>query len=837
LEDTHSVANGLIWGPDGWLYGGQGSTTTSRVTRPGFDPAGAPGVYFEGCMVWRYHPATKVYEIFAEGGGNTFGLEFDAEGRLYSGHNGGQTRGWHFIRAGLFLKQGVDPGKFGPQTNAYAFGELQMMPTRNPVPRFTHNVIVAEGTAIPESLRGRFIGADPLNRNLIASERYPLGSTFETSDSGVPLAGDDIAFRPVFLANTPDGSLYVADFYEEYIAHGQNYQGQIDPTTGRIYRIRGKETPLGKDVDLSKLSTEQLVKTLSHANRWHRQTAVRLLGEKRDPAATPLLTATLTSAETHPAVEALWALYQAGSMTEDVTLAALAHPSPIVRAWAVRLSADVGPIADRVFPAIRELATREASAEVRCQIAAAARRIPSKQALPLAGELLRRNEDAADAFIPLLNWWTIESHCDTSRADVLAMLADAAAWESTPMRDVIVPRLMRRFASSGTRADLLTCAKLLSAAPKPEHVKKLMEGFEQAFAGRTPPPLPKELDEALAKTGRLSPTLRFRLGEKQAIADAVKLAGDASAKAEDRLAVVTLLGEIETPSAAPTLLGIARGDETFVAPIKPGPTAAAMTKSTNDLRKAAVAALSLYADPKIAPDIAAAVKTMPAEVRPAAINLLSSRPTHAKHLLDLINAGTVARTDVPAEIVSRLTAMQDNSVANRAEKLFAAPVIPAEQAKAKRAAKADQIRKAVAAAAGDPYKGEPIYMQRCGVCHTLFHKGGAIGPNLTAYQRGDLGTMLTSILDPNAEIREGFVNYNVTTKDRRSLGGFLTDNDPAVVTLRGFDGQDVRVPRDQIVDMKAAQGSLMPEGLLGGLSEVELRDLFAYLRIPQPITN
>ena len=83
--------------------------------------------------------------------------------------------------------------------------------------------------------------------------------------------------------------------------------------------------------------------------------------------------------------------------------------------------------------------------------------------------------------------------------------------------------------------------------------------------------------------------------------------------------------------------------------------------------------------------------------------------------------------------------------------------------------------------------------------------------------------MLTSILDPNAEIREGFVNYNVTTKDRRSLGGFLTDNDPAVVTLRGFDGQDVRVPREQIADMKAERRSLMPEGLLDGLSDAELR--------------
>ena len=78
LEDTHSVANGLVWGMDGWLYGVQGSTTSCHVKRPGVDPPDSPGVYFQGCMVWRYHPETRRFEIFAEGGGNNFGLELDS---------------------------------------------------------------------------------------------------------------------------------------------------------------------------------------------------------------------------------------------------------------------------------------------------------------------------------------------------------------------------------------------------------------------------------------------------------------------------------------------------------------------------------------------------------------------------------------------------------------------------------------------------------------------------------------------------------------------------------------------------------------------------------------
>ncbi|MFM8358840.1 MAG: PVC-type heme-binding CxxCH protein, partial [Verrucomicrobiota bacterium] len=163
LEDTHSTANGLVWGPDGWLYGGQGSTTSCRVRRPGLDPPDSAGVPFEGCMVWRYHPETRAFELFAEGGGNTFGLEFDAAGRLYSGHNGGQTRGWHFVQGGHYLMQGVDPGKFGPPRHPYAFGDLPMMATTNPVVRFTHLAAHADGTAFPPARAGLLFALDPLH--------------------------------------------------------------------------------------------------------------------------------------------------------------------------------------------------------------------------------------------------------------------------------------------------------------------------------------------------------------------------------------------------------------------------------------------------------------------------------------------------------------------------------------------------------------------------------------------------------------------------------------------------------------------------------------------------
>jgi putative heme-binding domain-containing protein len=97
--------------------------------------------------------------------------------------------------------------------------------------------------------------------------------------------------------------------------------------------------------------------------------------------------------------------------------------------------------------------------------------------------------------------------------------------------------------------------------------------------------------------------------------------------------------------------------------------------------------------------------------------------------------------------------------------------------------------------------------------------------------------MLPSIIDPSAEVREGFQTYAVRTKKGKVFTGFLVDNDPAIVVLRGSDGQDVRVPRADVKEMKALAQSLMPAGLLDGLSDEQLRDFFAYVAIPQPITR
>ncbi len=138
---------------------------------------------------------------------------------------------------------------------------------------------------------------------------------------------------------------------------------------------------------------------------------------------------------------------------------------------------------------------------------------------------------------------------------------------------------------------------------------------------------------------------------------------------------------------------------------------------------------------------------------------------------------------------------------------------------------------------GIPKPGKKVFDQQCARCHTLFSKGGKLGPDLTTYRRDDLETMLLNIVNPSAEIREGFAGSIVAVNDGRILSGVIVEQDKNVVILRDSDGHDATLDRNAIETMRTSEKSLMPEGLLDNLSPQQVRDLFAYLRSTQPLVD
>ncbi len=839
LEDTHSVANGLVWGMDGWLYGAQGSTTSCHVRRPGLDPPNSPGVYFQGCMVWRYHPETRRFEIFAEGGGNNFGLELDSVGRLFTGNNGGMTRGWHYMQGGMHLMQGTTPEKFGPPRNPFSFGELPKMESEQEIPRFTHFAALVESTAIPQKYQNSFFSVEPLHNFVIASKRLPKGATFKTTDIGKVLTSDDFAFRPVYIGNAPDGSILVADFYEHYIAHGQHYQSQIDPTTGRIYRLRGKQETLEQSLNLHDMSTDQLIDLLGHANRWHRHTTVRLLGERKDPAAAPKLRRLVQEGQGLQSLNALWALYQAHGLDHETALAALRHGHAPVRYWAVRLICDdvgfahkrttvglvdsLGKLQDgptqvpqQLFQAVLSQAAVEEDAEVRSQMAGSARRLPIDQALALVSAVLEHDEDLEDPYVPLLCWWVFEVNLDRNRAAVMARFEDPQFRQRPMVVAHILGRLMRALALKGKNQDLQQCARLLELCKEQKQVDQLLQGFELAYAGRRMVGLPDSLARALVESGRSSLELRLRLGDAAATSDAIKLLDNDKAPAAERIAVARTLGEVKAPESLQPLLKVA------------------VSADNAELQRAALTAASAFTDLAIGARLLKEFSTYSEEVRPAFFDVMLSRAEWTRQLVEGMESGAIMPTVLPADVADQLRRHPDPSIASLARQHLGKGD-GLDQADLKQ--RIQQVRAILAEGSGNPYAGEAIFTQRCAACHKLFHKGGQVGPDLTPYQRGNLETLLTSVIDPNAEIREGFEYVNLITVDGRILSGFVTDQDTQIITMRGKAGEDIRVERKDVDELAPVGRSLMPDNLLQGLSDQQLLDFFAYLRISQPISR
>ena len=834
IEDTHAVANSLRWGPDGWIYGAQGSTVSAAITRPGGD---AEPIRSRGQLVWRYHPRTRRYEVFAEGGGNAFGVEIDTKGRTFSGHNGGDTRGFHYAQGGYYQKNFT---KHAPLSNPYAFGYFPPMPAASDIPRFTHTFVVYGGGALPERYEGKLFALSPLLNRVVCSERFPYGSTFRTRDIGYALESDEKSFRPVDIKVGPDGAIYIADFHERYIAHHDHFAGRIAKDTGRIYRLRAKDAEPIEPFDLSRKSSDELVDLLRHENRWFRRMALRLLGDRRNEAVAPRLRRIIREHEGQFALEALWALNLCGGFHTETAMRALEHPNPHVRRWTVRLLCDEGEVSERIAVQLAEVAAREPDAGVRMQLACSARRLPAQQALPIVRRLLRREKDADDPHIPLLLWWAIEAKCGPAPGAVLALFESQALWDEPMVREHILARLMRRFAETGRRADLRRCAKLFEMAPDKGSTDRLMQGFEKAFEGRGIGSLPDGLVEALAKAGGGSLLLRVRRGNAQAVQESLAIIADPKAKLERRIQLVRAFGEVKQPQAIPVLLDLLR-DQTAHASQD---SVSEQSKLENQksrihptppsLRKEALASLQSYGEPAIGTAVMRLYPRMHESIQPAAAMLLSSRPEWALQMLNAIEVGAIDSGSVSAAAVRKLGLHEDQRVARMVREQFRQERPAAQPAVRERVVR---LARVVRSKSGDPYAGKEIFTQRCAACHTLFGRGGDIGPALTDYNRDDVERMLTNIVAPSAEVREGFQSFSATTKDGRVATGFLVDRDENVVVLRGMDGQNATLRRDRITKMNPLGRSLMPDALLNGLTDQQVRNLFAYLRSAQPLNE
>jgi putative membrane-bound dehydrogenase-like protein len=822
LDDPHSLANSLTWGPDGWLYGAQGSTATADIRGIGFQQG-----------VWRYHPRTKEFELFAEGGGNTSGIDFDRHGQLFAGGNTSEPL-CHHVQGGYYLK---GFSKHGPLHNPYTFGYIYAVQHKGFLgSALTGGFVIYQGGLLPERFNNRDLYSNMRVNAMRVSQLVPVGSTFETHFQEDLLTSTDRWFRPVKAHTGPDGAVYICDWYDYNISHSdpKDRSRYYIPSreTGRIWRVVAKEKPLpqARPWPIDKLSSVELVGLLKHPNEWYARQARRILMERRDSSIVPTLEKmVLKETDDRFALEALWALYVSGGFNDDLAMKLLDHPVDHVRAWTVRLLGDARQVSSMFNDRLVELAQQEPSAIVRNQLACTCKRLPGPVALPIVAQLLGRVEDVNDIQIPLLLWWAIEDKAISDRAEVLKLVDTPQAWNRPITRSLIplgggyrdnsaqtIPdRLARRYLAEGKPEDYATCAQILAWAPTSEDRERVLKAMELQMEGKSldkaPPALAKALEPLLSAPQPSSVLLQLalRLGVEGAYSPAATRSVDPKVSETERADLIKTLGELHRPASLPSL------------------TTLIESKQPSSVRTAALLALQRYDAPAIAEAILKQYDSMPSSLKDKARDVLVSRPAWTGSMLAAVEKTTLPSKDFSLEQVRRIVLHKDSQLTERAEKLWGHVRPATSREKTGRIAAVSQI---LAKGKGDVARGKPLVTKLCLNCHQLFGEGEKVGPDLSGVDRRNLDVLLQNVIDPSAIIREGYQQWVVSTTDGRILSGLLTESGPDSVVVT--DAKAVRTPLQtkEIEAKKPADSSVMPEGVLDPLSDQELCDFFAYLR-------
>jgi putative membrane-bound dehydrogenase-like protein len=868
MQDAHSVANSLTFGPDGWLYGCQGSTVTSNIR----------GIEFQQ-GVWRYHPATDRFELFCEGGGNSWGLDFDAHGHLlYSTNYGGHLL-LHGVQGGYYVKSFA---KHGNLHNPYAFGYFDHAPHENFIGgHVTVGGMVYQGDLFPESFRNKYVAADLLGHAAYWHEIQPRGSTFATRHGGNLLQANDPWFAPSDLTIGPDGAITIADWHDARTAH-PDPDASWDRSNGRIYRITTKQSPRqAEPFDLSQQTDRQLLDEILNpgsANAWKkrrsRQELVRRYGslagqqivqrESLNALIDRCRDTTLRSDEPTAALEALWTWIslthgRAEPIAENDLASLLQSPYPPIRFWALRALGDqvvgdqvvgdqvvgdqvVGELAlaigkwaisDTLAHLLDQLSEVEPDVHVRQQLASTAARLPANVAMPIINAQINRSIDVDDPMLPSLWWWAIERHAIEGREEVMRRFERPTLWKSALGRDFLLPRLVRRYAAERSEQGNNSLARLLVACPTPLDRMAVWEAIELGLqmpgsvisqpAGISPnaaspvawkPMLESDLQQHPNDAGLAR--LALRLGDRQVqrrwaerIAsedpDSEKLVGD--------LAVLAIQPASDSPTMVLSILKRSKRPSVQMACVE--------YLSRIDTLEVADGLVELLVTP------------WEPRVRDRILAVLASRPTWAKKLLESIEQEAISADGVPREVVQQLSSHNDSEIDSKVVKFWGRIATATAE---ERLAEVRRLHNDLRAGSGDVGQGKLLFREHCAACHQLFGEGGQLGPDLTSANRKDRDFLLVSIVDPSSVIRKEYLSTVVQTEDDRVLTGIVKPDGDSRLLLHPQRGEPIALALSEIAQAKESSTSLMPEDLYRQWSPQALRDLFAYLQSDPPVT-
>ncbi|MBB76798.1 MAG: dehydrogenase [Planctomycetaceae bacterium] len=814
LDDAHSVANSLQWGPDGWLYGAHGSTVNANVR----------GIRFQQ-GIWRYHPRDDRFELFSEGGGNTYGLDFDRFGNAIAGTNWG-IPGLHQMQGAYHVKIF---GKHGALHNPHAFGYFPHMPHHGAaIGKLSVGGVFYEAAQWPERFHGKYLTANPLNHALYSIELRPRGSTFSTHFHERVMWSDDTWFQPVDLALDVDGALLVADWYDGNINYQMTYRNRenFDSQRGRIYRISVRRDVKERRT-LRGSGDMRLLEKLRDVNITRVRQTLEDLNDRADPLfAGELKRVFMASANEREALHLFWALNHCVRLARDRDLVAsgLTHRFAAVRAWTVRLLGDQGRVEPAVLAQLVHLARTDSSLLVRTQLACTAKRLPGTDCLAIVKDLLRADDAHADPYLPMLLWWAVESKAVTHGRLLQSWLRTPEFWQLQVVRDVIIPRLARRYAALGGDEGFGYCAQLLSLAPSANDVARIIGGMEQQLQGLKQQQWPAALEQQIERLWEASdhpvPLVVFslRMGSNTAFQEALKRIVQQDVSLADRQTLVQAVGAAGNPAALTSL------------------TSLLVSGEAEALQATALSAIAMYAGAQPGRAILDRYASMNPGLRGKARQMLYRRAAWVLALLRDIDAGKLAAVAIPYQELPLLLQHNLPEIRQLVEKHWGKFRLETPESKRLRML---ELGKIVLSGVGDHLQGKKLFHKTCGKCHRLHGAGEVIGPDLTPYPRHELVYLLLHTVDPNAVIRPAYQTVIVVTADANVLTGRIVEQSEKTITVLDAKNNRSVIARDSIEKLRDGPQSLMPEKQFAEMKPAEIRDLFAFLQSKpsEPIHN
>ncbi len=821
-EDTHHLLHTMRHTPEGLLSFLQSIYIHSHIETP-------HGVRrLMGGGVWEFRPETRRLEVISKGLINPWGYEFDQWGQSFA-TDGAGGEGLNYIFPGSVFK--TSPGA------------KRTLSGLSPGQPKQCGLDVLDDPHWPEDWQGTWVTNDFRGNRINRFKVTPNGSSYLAKQEADVLASNHRAFRPIDIRVGPDGALYVADWYNPIIQHGEvDFRDpRRDLVHGRIWRITAKGRPLSEMPKIVGAPVTELLELLKSNRKWSRHFAKQELRARGAAEVIPVLktwTEALDKTDAnygHTLLEVAWAREGLNKFSPKLWRELYASPDARVRAAALRILSHRWkelPEALEVLakgvaddnPQVRLWAVAVLS-EMRqpkaFELALRALDLPMDESLDFLLELTAREQ--ADMWLPLALKGELKLN-DSPKHLVYAMKATGRSEALNPLLVTLKAGKLGAedaaavLAMAGDSADAAQAKQIADMVNDPaltEQVVGLMDALVKAGMTRAVKP---EGAEAIVKAWLTSPRAEI-------VHRATLLAGAWKVESTRETLQTILIGaDTQPPIRDGAMQGLAKLGGT-----KSRDFFDKVFQENSALRGLVVQGLT-----DVGPQLAA---KRAVEFLATAKSVEEATPILTAFLKNKQLPGVLAKELEGKKLPEMVAVEAVRMVSTRGIKgpledalRQAGGVKPMNQSLTP-----EQMAALVAKVKehGDPARGESIYRRQqllCQSCHAIGDAGGVLGPNLVSIGgSAPVDYLIESLLEPSKKIKEGYHMIIVSTKDGRVVSGGLVQDGGNEIVIRDPANQLQKVAKADIASRQMSPASMMPPGLTASLREDEFVDLVRFL--------